>query len=280
LEIFEIISIGNELLNGKTLNTNAHWLAKTITELGGFVRRCTVIRDDIEEISSVVKESIERRADWLVISGGLGPTYDDKTLQGLAKSLDLKLILDEDALRMVKKKYEEIVDHSLLKNIELTPARMKMATLPKGSKPLPNSLGTAPGVLLRKGRMKILCLPGVPAEMESIFKGSIMPIIVKTRKSYYHEKCIHITGILESELAPLVEEVSKDNPSVYIKSHPKDRKEGVSKIEIQVTSTADDSSIALKRVEVALSQLTSMIIDLGGIIDYHEENSMKFKDER
>ncbi|MCP8304201.1 MAG: nicotinamide mononucleotide deamidase-related protein [archaeon] len=267
MDVFEIISVGNELLNGKTLNTNAHWLAKAITELGGFVRRCTVIRDDVEEISSAVRESMERGVDWLIVSGGLGPTYDDKTLQGLAKALHRELILDEDALKMVKKKYEEIVGHGLLKRVELTPARMKMATLPKGSKPLPNPLGTAPGVLLKEGRMNILCLPGVPAEMKSIFKESISPIIEERRKGFYHEKSVHITGIVESELAPLIEEVLKSHPSVYVKSHPKGRKEGVSKIEIQVTTTADDPSTALRRVEVALEQLTSIIIDQGGMVD-------------
>ncbi len=267
LDIFEIISVGNELLSGKTLNTNAHWLAKAITELGGFVRRCTMIRDDIEEISSAVRESLERGVDWLILSGGLGPTYDDKTLLGLAKALHQELVLDGDALEMVKKKYEEIVGHGLLKRVELTPARIKMATLPKGSRPLPNPVGTAPGVLLREGRTNILCLPGVPAEMESIFKEIAKPIIEKRRKGFYYEKSAHVTGMVESELAPLIEEVLKGNPSVYIKSHPKGRKEGVSKIEIQVTATTDDPSIALRKVEVALEQLTSVIIDRGGMVD-------------
>jgi len=272
LDVFEIISVGNELLNGKTLNTNAHWLAKAITDLGGFVRRCTVIRDDIEEISSAVKESVERKVDWLIISGGLGPTYDDMTLQGLAKSFNCELILDSKALEMVKKKYEEIVDQGLLKKAELTPARMKMAFLPKGSKPLPNSLGTAPGVLLRESRMNILCLPGVPAEMKSIFEESVAPIIEKTRKSYHCEKSFFITGIVESELAPLIEEVLQNNPSIYIKSHPRGREDGVSKIEIQVITTDEDRSIALKRVEDGLEQLTSMIVDRGGKIENNKKS--------
>ena len=267
MDIYEIISVGNELLNGKTLNTNAHWLAKAITELGYFVRRCTVIRDDIEEISSAVRESFERRVDWLIISGGLGPTYDDKTLKGLAKSLDRELVLNEDALRMVKKKYTEIFDHGLLKTVELTPERLKMATLPEGSKPLPNPVGTAPGVLLRKGSMNIICLPGVPSEMKTLFKESIIPIIAKIRKGFYRENNVFITGIVESELAPLIDRVLKSNPLVYIKSHPKGREEGVSKIEIQVTTTAEKPSIALKRIEVALEQLVSLIVEYGGKVD-------------
>jgi molybdenum cofactor synthesis domain-containing protein len=266
-DIFEIISVGNELLIGKTLNTNAHWLAKMITELGGFVKRCTIIRDDVDDISSAIKESIKRGANWLIISGGLGPTYDDKTLQGVAKALGRELMIDDDALKMVEEKYEHMIAHGVLKNVELTPARVKMATLPKGSKALPNSVGTAPGVLIDEGERRIVCLPGVPAEMEAIFKENVMPMIMKSIKKFYHEKSIHIIGIVESDLAPLIEKALENNPSVYIKSHPKGRGEGMFKIEIQVTALAEDSSTAKKRVEDALEQLKSMIIEHGGMMD-------------
>lgn len=266
-DIFEIISVGNELLIGKTLNTNAHWLAKIITELGGFVKRSTVIRDDVDDISSAIKESIKRGANWLIISGGLGPTYDDKTLQGVAKALNRELIINDDALKMVEKKYEYMVDHGILKKAELTPARVKMAKLPKGSKALPNPIGTAPGVIIDEGERKIICLPGVPIEMEAIFKESVMPMIMRAIKKFYHEESIHIIGIVESDLAPLIEKTLANNPSVYIKSHPKGHEEGISKIEIQVTAMADESFIAKKRVENALEQLKSMIIEHGGMID-------------
>jgi len=266
-DIFEIISVGNELLIGKTLNTNAHWLAKMITELGGFVKRCTIIRDDVDDISFAIKESVKRGVNWLIISGGLGPTYDDKTLQGVAKALDRELIIDDDALKMVEKKYEYMADHGILKKAELTPARVKMATLPKGSKALPNPIGTAPGVIIDGGERKIICLPGVPMEMEAIFKESVIPLITKSIKKFYHEESIHIIGIMESDLAPLIEKTLANNPLVYIKSHPKGHEEGISKIEIQVTAMAEESSIAKKRVEDALEQLVSVIIEHGGMMD-------------
>jgi len=266
-DIFEIISVGNELLTGKTLNTNAHWLAKMITELGGFVKRCTVIRDDVDDISYAIKESIKRGVNWLIISGGLGPTYDDKTLQGVAKALNRELIINDYALKMIEKKYECMVDHGILKKAELTPARVKMAKLPKGSKALPNPIGTAPGVIIDEEDRKIVCLPGVPIEMEAIFKESVMPMIMSSIKKFYHEESIHTIGIIESDLAPLIEKTLANNPLVYIKSHPKGHEEGISKIEIQVTAMAEESSIVKKRVEDALEQLISMIIEYGGMID-------------
>ena len=101
----EILSVGNELLSGITINTNAHWISQKITEVGGFVKRITVIRDDINEISLAIKESIARKPNWLVISGGLGPTYDDKTLQGVGLGLGMDLVLDNTAVEMLKKSY-------------------------------------------------------------------------------------------------------------------------------------------------------------------------------
>ncbi|MEM3437424.1 MAG: nicotinamide mononucleotide deamidase-related protein [Nitrososphaerales archaeon] len=267
LDVFEIISVGNELLNGKVLNTNAYWLAKMITKLGGFVRCCTVVRDDVDDISSAIKESMKRKVNWLIVSGGLGPTYDDKTLQGIAKALNRELIMNVDALKMVEKKYEMMTYHGIIKKADLTQARMKMAKLPKGSNPLPNPIGTAPGVMINKGYIKIICLPGVPVEMKAIFKESIVPLIKKAINNFYYEKSIHTTGIVESDLAPLIEKVLLNNPLVYIKSYPKGYEEGNAKIEIQVTAMAEEYFTAKKRVKNALEQLKSMIIEHGGIIE-------------
>ncbi len=254
------------------MNTNAHWLAKVITELGGFVKRCTVVRDNVDDISSAIEESMERGTNWLIISGGLGPTYDDKTLQGVAKALNRELVVDAYALKIVEKKYESMAHHGMIKTADLTPARLKMAKLPKGSKALPNPIGTAPGVMIDEGDRKIVCLPGVPREMEGIFKESIVPMIKNVIKNFYHEESIHTTGIVESDLAPLIDKALANNPFVYIKSHPKGHGEGISKIEIQVTAMAKEPSIAKKRVKDALKQLKFMIIEHGGII---EKESMK-----
>jgi nicotinamide-nucleotide amidase len=144
----ELISIGNELLIGKILNTNAHWLAKRITSLGLSVRRITVVGDDLDEISSAIRETIQRRPAFIITTGGLGPTFDDKTLEGVARAIGRELKENKEALEMIKKKYEQYVAEGRMRKLELTPYRVKMATLPEGSKPLPNPVGTAPGVLV------------------------------------------------------------------------------------------------------------------------------------
>ncbi|MEM4077039.1 MAG: molybdopterin-binding protein, partial [Metallosphaera sp.] len=98
----EILSVGNELLSGRTINTNSAYIAQRLTILGYSVRRITTIGDNLEDISLVIKEIIERKPKLLVITGGLGPTYDDITVEGLAKALNLKTIINEDALNELK----------------------------------------------------------------------------------------------------------------------------------------------------------------------------------
>ena len=260
----EIISVGNELLIGKTLNTNAQWLAKRLTVLGLNVRRITAIGDDIEEIETAVKEAIDRKPDFLITTGGLGPTFDDKTLEGIAKALNVVLSFNTDALKMIQEKYRAYAKQQGLKKIKLTPARVKMAKLPKGAKPLPNPLGTAPAVQANYDKVMIIALPGVPPEMEAIFKNSVAPTIRElTGDVTFFEASLGISGLMESELAPIIDKVMRDNSHVYIKSHPKGA-EGTPQIELHLSTSANDSTTARNRVSQAIIQVTDDIEAKGG----------------
>src|SRR3712207_9084115 len=95
--IIEILCIGTELLSGITLNTNAYSLCSEITNVGGVVRRVTVVCDDLIEISSAMRESLTRKPDILITTGGLGATYDDMTFEALAAALGKKVVLDDKA---------------------------------------------------------------------------------------------------------------------------------------------------------------------------------------
>ena len=97
----EIICIGNELLIGKTMNTNGYWLAKRSTLLGMNVKRIIIVGDYVEEISNVLKETLNRKPRFIIITGGLGPTFDDKTLEGIANVLNLQLDINEKALKIL-----------------------------------------------------------------------------------------------------------------------------------------------------------------------------------
>ncbi len=262
----EIICVGTELLIGKTLNTNANWLAKRITSLGGKVARVSVVGDDVEEIASSVKEAMQRKNDFIITVGGLGPTFDDKTLEGVASGLNRKLAVNDEALEMIKDKYRSYVEEGRIERFEMTSPRVKMARLPEEAKPLHNPIGTAPGVMIDCYGKTIISLPGVPSEMKAIFEESVLPILKRAAGHLtFFETSIEATGVVESELAPVIDNVMHDNPYVYIKSHPKGV-ERVPRIEFHLSTTADNSDVARNRVNRALAQLCELIEKKGGKI--------------
>jgi len=262
----EIICVGNELLIGKTLNTNAHWLAKRITSLGLKVRRITVVGDELNEIAAATREAVERKPCFIVVTGGLGPTFDDKTLEGVALGLNRKLQENEEALEMIRAKYERYVAEGRIKEYEMTPHRVKMGRLPEGAKPLPNPVGTAPGVILEHEGIKMVMLPGVPQEMKSIFDESVASMMRSLAGDLtFYEVSLEVRKLPESELAPILDEVMHDNPYVYIKSHPK-AAEKTSYLELHFSTTCKDSNVARQRIGRAVVQISEMIKKKGGII--------------
>lgn len=208
----EIISTGRELLIGKTVNTNASWLASRLTGSGIDVARITVVGDKIAEISGAISESLRRRPSIIIITGGLGPTYDDLTLDGVASALRIPLDLNSDALDQVEEKYRSL-------GLPLTGERIKMAFLPAGSQPIKNDLGTAPGVVMDWMGTLIFCLPGVPKEMVAMYDSYVSKAIGACKQSFY-ERSFIIKGIPESALAPIIEKWHRANREIYIKSHP------------------------------------------------------------
>lgn len=262
----EILCVGNELLIGKTLNTNARWLAKRITTLGLKVNRVTVIEDDTEEISKALKEIFRREPRFIITTGGLGPTFDDKTLAGIASALGQELEANPEVLRMLEEKYREYAEKGGLKGkVKLTESRIKMARLPREAHPLRNPVGSAPGVLMNHGKITIIALPGVPSEMEAIFDESIVPMLKRVAgNASFYEATIGVDGVAEPDLAPLIDRTMHDNPYVYIKSHPSRKEEGKPHIELHLSTTASDSATAKSRVGKALIQIGELVRAEGG----------------
>ena len=262
----EIICVGNELLIGKIANTNAQWLAKRITTTGLNVARITVASDDTTEISNVVKEALKRKPKIIITTGGLGPTFDDKTLEGIAKALNQPLKVDSEAVKMVEEKYHQYLKEGKIEEkVELTPPRIKMATLPEKAQPLHNPIGTAPGVLMKHNDTTVIALPGVPSEMEAIFDESVQPMLKKMAgKAVFYETSLGVDGIMESDLAPLIDKTMHDNPYIYIKSHPGHRGEGKPHLELHLSTTAQSSETARNRITKALLQITDLAQARGG----------------
>jgi len=199
----EILSVGNELLLGNTINTNATWIAAQATSVGADVSRITTVGDNLSEISGAVRESIRRAPNFLLLTGGIGPTFDDMTLMGVARALGRRTKVDPQAVSLIRTHYARRFKG---KSITLTGPRLKMASIPVGGTSIPNPVGTAPAVLLVVGRTEIFCLPGVPSEAKAIFQQSILPKIrAKASGRVYLEKWLKVSGIMESSLAPIID---------------------------------------------------------------------------
>jgi molybdenum cofactor synthesis domain-containing protein len=261
----EIICVGNELLIGKTLNTNAHWLAKRATSFGVMVKRITVVSDDVDEIAAALHEALKRKPKFIITTGGLGPTFDDKTLEGIASGLKRGLRVNERALNLVKEKYEAYVKAGKMERIEMTPSRIKMATFPENTEPLHNPVGTAPAMITKTTGTLLIALPGVPPEMEAIFDESVINMLKKEAgKSNFYEASTYANHIMESNLAPLIDKVMHDNPHVYIKSHVYTKShlqtEGQkSHIELHFSTTATDPKTAKSWLNRAMDQLSELV---------------------
>lgn len=265
-KFIEIICVGNELLIGKTVNTNAYWLAKKITSLGLVVKRITSIEDSLEAISLSVRETLKRGPSFVLMTGGLGPTFDDMTLLGVATGLGRELETNKIAQDMIEKKYRGYTSEGKINNFKMTPYRAKMANLPKDAKPLVNPVGTAPGVLVKQERTTFVILPGVPQEMKAIFNESISSLLhAMAGNVVFYEASLEVKEMPESELAPIIDKVMHDNPYVYIKSHPQ-ASESFPYLELHLSTSSADSKLVRNRISRAILQVSELIQEEGGIV--------------
>jgi len=162
-----IVSIGNELLNGQTVNTNTTYLSGQLFTIGLPVVSSHTIGDDIDAIVRALNLA-STDADIVIVTGGLGPTDDDLTRQGFAKFLGSELQLQNDLLDRIQNFFTK-------RNLQMSERNKIQAYIPAGAKALANNLGTAPGIMAEAESKLIVALPGVPSEMKRMFAESVLP---------------------------------------------------------------------------------------------------------
>jgi len=205
----EILCIGDELLIGQVINSNAAWMGRELGLVGIRVMRHTAIADEKKEIISALDEAI-LRADIVLITGGLGPTRDDITKHTLAEYFNSKLIFNEQA-------FENVVRLFSLRGRQVPETGKSQADLPEVCTPIYNELGTAPGMWFEKDGKVIVSMPGVPHEMQGMMTGRVIP---ELKKKFKTPKIIHKTiltqGVGESIIAERIADW-EDNLPPYMK---------------------------------------------------------------
>jgi len=201
----EIITIGDEILIGQIVDTNSAWIATQFNLLGIRISQITSISDSREHILFTLMRSLNEN-DVVLVTGGLGPTRDDKTKQTLCELFETELVEDAEAMRNVMEIFSK-------RGMPLLETNRQQAMVPKSCKPLYNSCGTAPGMWMKKENTVYISLPGVPYEMKYLVDEVIVPKIVKEYdRPYIVHKTIMTYGQGESLVAERIENWENNLP--------------------------------------------------------------------
>jgi len=211
----EIISVGTELLLGNIANTDAQDVSTLLSELGINVYFHTVVGDNPERLKHAV-DIAKNRADIIITTGGLGPTFDDLTKQTLAEAFGLKLIFHEDVAEQIQSFFAKRLPH-----MKMTENNLRQAELPEGCVVFGNGVGTAPGCAFEAEGKHILMLPGPPRECRAMLANCVAPYLKKLSDAEIHSHNIHIFGLgesaVEDKLRPLMENMSNPTLAPYAK---------------------------------------------------------------
>nr|WP_257473292.1 competence/damage-inducible protein A [Prochlorococcus marinus] len=242
--------IGSELLLGNIVNTNARWLADQLAILGISHFRQTVIGDNTIRLEEAIIEA-SNRAEFLITTGGLGPTPDDITTQVIAKSFNTPLEQRSEILLDLKAKLKN-------KYPKLSESQKKQSFVPKGSIVINNKYGTAPGIIWSpKDGFTILTFPGVPSELKEMWlnEGSKWLINNNSSKKTISSKVLHFTGISESTLADKIPHLlRKNNPTIATYA-------STGEVKVRITAKGEDLDQAnrfIAPVEKELIQLNGL----------------------
>ena len=194
-----ILSIGDELLSGRTLNTNATWLGKNLTEIGCNVMEQTVIPDDEYIIIKTLNTMIDtNKESCLIITGGLGPTEDDVTRESLFKYVGTEEKFDSEYWEYLSNRFKKF-------GIDIPQSNRNQALIPATGEIIDNPIGSARGFKFKMGKSILFSLPGVPKEMKEMTRASILPWLHERSDNFFYSTTIRTTGIPESVL---IEEIS------------------------------------------------------------------------
>lgn len=254
----EIISIGDELLIGQVINTNASWMAEQLKLAGIEVVRITTISDGREDILASLDDA-SKRAEVILLTGGLGPTKDDITKTTLCEYFESKLIFHTPSYDQIEKLFGN-------RGYVITDINRKQAEVPENCTPILNKNGTAPGMWFEKEGRVYISLPGVPFEMKPMMTDFILPeLSSKLNGHKILHKVVLTQGVGESFLSELIEEWESDLPGhMKLAYLPQP---GI--VRLRISGSGPDMKVLHQEVDIEIDKLKALIPDL--IFGFGEE---------
>lgn len=204
----EIIAVGTELLLGNIVNRNARYLSEKLAELGVDVYYHITVGDNIGRLKEAIETSL-KRSDIIITTGGLGPTDDDLTKEGVAEALGLKLIPHNQSLEKIEGYFKEA-------NRPMPACNKKQGYIPEGAIVLENGNGTAPGIMIEKDEKVIILLPGPPKEMMPMFANQVYTYLKAKSSFVIRSKTLRVVGVGESTIQENLQHIfdMQSNPTV------------------------------------------------------------------
>jgi len=225
----ELVTIGDEIITGHTINTNAAFIAEKLTDIGLEVKYISATGDSLESMEEVFRLAL-KRAQVIIATGGLGPTDDDITKKAIVKVFKRNLIFHEDILEDMKKRFAR-------RGIAMPASNHSQALLPQGAKFFPNKNGSAVGICIVENGRTFIALPGVPREMEQILVDDVIPYLRDLHVGRPMKIIkLRTTGIVESKLADMLQADLKLEPGVKLAYLP-----AYSGVDLRVVASDDDA---------------------------------------
>ncbi|PKO02922.1 MAG: competence/damage-inducible protein A [Chloroflexi bacterium HGW-Chloroflexi-5] len=228
----ELIAIGTELLLGEIVDTNTKYLARQLRDYGVDLYRSTTVGDNLQRITSLMQEALNR-ADIVITTGGLGPTVDDPTREAAAQACNTHNEFHPEL-------WEQIRQRFLKRAMNISDNNRKQAMIPAGAVVIENPVGTAPSFIMPHNGSVLVCLPGVPREMEYLMQASVIPWL----KDHYamsgiiKAKVLHIAAVSESKIDEMIADLEEmTNPTVGLLAHP-----GIVDIRITAKAASEDTA--------------------------------------
>ena len=246
----EIIAVGTELLLGNIANTNAQELSEALAGLGINVFWHTVVGDNPRRLKEAL-DIARKRADVIITTGGLGPTYDDLTKQTICEAFGQKLVLHQDILEDIRVFFEKNVHMKMPEN------NVQQAELPEGCTVFDNPVGTAPGCAFEAGGVHVLMLPGPPFEMRTMLHRHVVPYLRSISDEVILSHDIMTFGLGESPMEELLREKMShmENPSLATYAKP-------SEVRLRATAKAESAEAAEAMLAPVVAEMTAFLGDV------------------
>jgi nicotinamide-nucleotide amidase len=228
----EIISVGTEILLGEIVDTNTRTIALALRDIGLDIYRTATVGDNAQRIAQAVQDSLSRAA-VVILTGGLGPTVDDVTREGVAEALDVELVYHPEL-------WDQIIERAARFGIKPTENNRRQAHLPEGATPFENPIGSAPGFVAHDAGAYVFAMPGVPAEMKYLLAQNVVPYLQDCLdlKDVILTRLLHTTGLGESKVDEAIQDLERfTNPTVGLAAHP-------GQVDIRITAKAPSETEA------------------------------------